>query len=230
VTFAVYGALGGLFFFLVLALQVVSGYSPLAAGTALLPVTLLLLLLSSRMGALATRIGPRLPMTVGPLLAAAGTVLLAWRVDRTTSYLLDVLPAVSLFGLGMSFTVAPLTATVLAAAPDRHAGIASGVNNAVARVAGLLAVAALPLLVGLNGAAYADPDLMLPAYRSAMLICAALLAVGGLMAFWLVRSPAAADAEQSERDARHQHRYSCPVDGPALENCPTHAPAISRLR
>jgi MFS family permease len=226
VTFAVYGALGGLFFFLVLALQVVSGYSPLAAGTALLPVTLLLLLLSSRMGALATRIGPRLPMTVGPLLAAAGAVVLALRVDRSTSYLLDVLPAVSLFGLGMSFTVAPLTATVLAAAPDRHAGIASGVNNAVARVAGLLAVAALPLLVGLNGAAYADPDLLLPAYRSAMLICAGLLAAGGLLALWLVRSPSATD--QAERDNRRQHRYSCPVDGPALENCPTHAPAVSR--
>jgi hypothetical protein len=85
VTFAVYGALGGLFFFLVLALQVVAGYSPLAAGTALLPVTLLLLLLSSRMGALATRIGPRLPMTIGPLLAAVGAVLLALRVDESTS-------------------------------------------------------------------------------------------------------------------------------------------------
>ncbi len=91
-TFAVYGALGGLFLFLVLALQVVAGYSPLAAGTSLLPVTLLLLLLSSRMGALATRIGPRLPMTVGPLLAAAGALLLAWRVDASTSYWVDVLP------------------------------------------------------------------------------------------------------------------------------------------
>jgi EmrB/QacA subfamily drug resistance transporter len=217
VTFAVYGALGGLFLFLVLALQVVAGFSPLAAGMSLLPVTLLLLLLSSRMGALATRIGPRLPMTVGPLLAAAGAVLLAWRVDASTSYWADVLPGVSLFGLGMSFTVAPLTATVLAAAPDRHAGIASGVNNAVARVAGLLAVAALPLLVGLDGAAYADPDLLQPAYRSAMLICAGLLAAGGVLAALLVHSPGVTAPAPAEEPP---HPYQCPVDGPALVSRP----------
>jgi EmrB/QacA subfamily drug resistance transporter len=226
VTFAVYGALGGLFLFLVLALQVVAGFSPLAAGTSLLPVTLLLLLLSSRMGGLATRIGPRLPMTVGPLLAALAALLLAWRVDRSTSYLVDVLPAVSLFGLGMAFTVAPLTATVLAAAPDRHAGIASGVNNAVARVAGLLAVAALPLLVGLNGAAYADPGRLLPAYRSAMLICSGLLALGGLLAALLVRSPTPVP-DEARAEPR---RYSCPVDGPGLGPAPGTEPVVSRPR
>jgi EmrB/QacA subfamily drug resistance transporter len=231
VTFAVYGALGGVFLFLVLTLQVVAGYSPLAAGSALIPMTVLLLLLSSRMGALATRIGPRLPMTVGPLLSSAAAMLLAVRVDSDTSYLLDVLPGVSLFGLGMCFTVAPLTATVLAAAPDRHAGIASGVNNAVARVAGLLAVAALPLLVGLDGAAYADPELMQPAYRSAMMICAGLLAAGGLLAAWLVRSPvpAAQQTGQPAEPAVHHH-FHCPVDGPALEHCPQDGPLLTRPR
>src|SRR4051794_35171189 len=128
VTFAVYAALGGVFFFLVLTLQVVSGFSPLEAGLALLPVTLLMLLLSARMGMLAQRIGPRLPMTVGPLLCAAGVLGLA-RIDADSTYALDVLPYVLVFGLGLSFTVAPLTATVLAAAPEEHAGLASGVNN-----------------------------------------------------------------------------------------------------
>ena len=141
-------------------------------------------------------------MTVGPLVAAAATLWLT-RVDDSATYLRDVLPPVALFGLGLSITVAPLTATVLAAAPDRHAGIASGVNNAVARVAGLLAVAALPLVVGLDGAAYADPVLLQPAYRTAMLVCAGLLAAGGVLAFLLVRRIPVADdaAPAAERHA-----------------------------
>jgi EmrB/QacA subfamily drug resistance transporter len=230
VTFAVYGALGGVFLFLVLTLQVVAGYSPLASGLALVPMTLLLLLLSARMGALASRIGPRLPMTVGPLLSSAGALMLSWRVDSDTSFLTDVLPGVSLFGLGMCFTVAPLTATVLAAAPDRHAGIASGVNNAVARVAGLLAVAVLPLLVGLDGAAYADPHLLQPAYRSAMMICAGLLAAGGVLAAWLVRSPAPADPAAGQAVEPVVHHFQCPVDGPVMEQCPHDGPLLSRPR
>jgi len=226
VTFAVYAALGGVFLFLVLALQIVAGFSPLQAGAALLPVTLMLLLLSSRMGALASRIGPRVPMTIGPLIAAAATLLFS-RVDAGTTYVVDVLPAGLLFGLGMSFTVAPLTATVLAAAPDRHAGIASGVNNAVARVAGLLAVAALPLIVGLDGAAYADPDLLQPAYRSAMFVCAGLLFVGGIMAAVLVR-PAPTD-EPAQPAEELVPLFSCPVDAPALKSCPRDGPLVSRL-
>jgi EmrB/QacA subfamily drug resistance transporter len=210
VTFAVYAALSAIFFFLVLTLQVVAGFSPIESGAALLPVTLLMLLLSSRMGALSTRIGPRIPMTVGPLLSAVATVWLA-RVDSGASYFVDVLPPVSLFGLGLSFTVAPLTATVLAAAPDRHAGIASGVNNAVARVAGLLAIAVLPLVVGLDGAAYADPALLEPAYREAMYICAGLLAVGGVLAALLVRTPR---AEPEHRAPAHEPHFSCQVCGP----------------
>jgi EmrB/QacA subfamily drug resistance transporter len=220
VTFAVYAALSGLFFFLVLTLQVVSGFSPLVAGAALLPVTILMLLLSSRMGALSTRIGPRIPMTVGPLVAAVAALWLT-QVDDSSTYVVDVLPPVALFGLGLSITVAPLTATVLAAAPDRHAGIASGVNNAVARVAGLLAVAALPLVVGLDGAAYADPDLLQPAYRSAMLICAGLLAAGGVLAFLLVRRIPVPDAGTPPAGTHeHPHPYSCQVCAPDVAPAP----------
>jgi EmrB/QacA subfamily drug resistance transporter len=212
VTFAVYAALSAIFFFLVLTLQVVAGFSPIASGAALLPVTVLMLLLSSRMGALSTRIGPRIPMTIGPLLAALSSLWLA-RVDSSASYVVDVLPPVSLFGLGLSFTVAPLTATVLAAAPDRHAGIASGVNNAVARVAGLLAIAVLPLVVGLDGAAYADPALLEPAYRDAMYICAGLLALGGALAALFVRTP----GEEAAREPHsHEAHYSCQVCAPEL--------------
>jgi MFS family permease len=181
VTFLVYAALGGVFFVLVLTLQELAGFSPLAAGAALLPVTLIMLVLSPRMGDLATRVGPRLPMTVGPLVAAAGIALLS-RIGADAQYLRDVVPPISLLGIGLSITVAPLTTTVLSAAPDRYAGVASGINNAVARAGGLLTVAALPLVVGLTGAAYRDPALLRPAFRTAMLVCAGLLATGALIA------------------------------------------------
>lgn len=186
VTFAIYAALSGVFFWLVLDLQVVASFSPIQAGLALLPITLIMLLLSSRMGALGQRIGPRIPLTVGPLVAAAGTAWLA-RVGADASYLRDVLPPLLLFGLGLAITVAPLTSAVLAAASDRHAGLASGVNNAVARVAGLLAVAVLPLAVGLRGEAYHDPRALEPSYRNAMWLCAALLAGGGVLSALFVR-------------------------------------------
>ena len=152
ITFIVYGAMGAVFFLLVLDLQVVVGFSPLEAGISLLPSTAALLLLSARAGALAQKIGPRWLMTGGLLTAAAGLLLLT-RIGPNASYVADVLPAVLLFGVGLSMTVAPLTATVLASADDRHAGIASGVNNATARAAGLLSVAGLPAAVGLSGAA-----------------------------------------------------------------------------
>lgn len=185
-TVLVYGALGALLFFLTLQLQTVSGYGPLAAGAASLPITVCMVLLAARGGALAERIGPRIPMTVGPLLMAAGTLLLL-RVGASVHYVLDVLPALTVFGLGLALMVAPLTATVLAAAPDRHAGIASGINNAAARSGSLLAVAAVPPLVGLTGAGYADPAVLDGAFRSAVLGCAALLVLGSVVAWALVR-------------------------------------------
>jgi EmrB/QacA subfamily drug resistance transporter len=189
VTFVVYAALGGVFFWLVLFLQVVAGFTPVSAGLALMPVTVLMLVLSPRAGALATRTGPRLPMTVGPLLCALGVGWLS-QLPRHASYLSDVVPPVVLFGLGLSATVAPLTATVLAAASDEHAGLASGVNNAVARVGGLLAVAVLPLLAGLHGNAYASPRLLVEPYRIAMACCAGLLVVGGALSWAFVMVPA----------------------------------------
>lgn len=223
VTFVVYAALGGVFLFLVLALQVVGGFSPLAAGAALLPVTVLLLLLSARVGALAARIGPRLPMSAGPALAGVAVLAMA-TFDGGTAYWLQIMPVTSLFGLGLALTVAPLTATVLAAAPDRHAGLASGVNNAVARVGALLAVAALPLIAGLDGQAYDDPAQLLPAYRTTMLVCAVLLLAGGALALALVRSPAPRGVRTAEPGQHHLH---CAVDGPAMESCPHDGPLVT---
>jgi len=187
-TFLVYGALSAVFFILVLQLQVVAGFSAIGAGLAMLPVTILMMLLSGRAGALAGRIGPRIPMTVGPLICAAGALLLL-RAGPGADYVTDVLPGAVVFGLGLCALVAPLTATVLAAADDRYAGVASGVNNAVARAAGLLAVAGLPLLVGLSTGAGLDPAGLDLAYTRAMIGNAILLAAGGLLSWFTIRTP-----------------------------------------
>jgi EmrB/QacA subfamily drug resistance transporter len=187
-TLLTYAALGAMTFFFVIELQTVVGYGPLQAGIATLPITILMLFLASRGGALAARIGPRIPMTLGPIVCAVGIALLAM-VDRDSTYWLDMFPGVSIFGLGLCLLVAPLTATVLAAAPDRHAGIASGVNNAVARAGSLLAVAALPALVGLSGDAYDQPIRFQNGYEKAMWICAGLLVAGGIVSWLLIRNP-----------------------------------------
>ena len=180
-TFLVYGSMGAMSLLLVLQLQVVAGYRPLAAGLATLPTTVLMLLFSSRAGALATRIGPRLPLTLGAALIAVGTLMLLG-VGADGSYWTSVLPGVTVYGVGLTLLVAPLTATVLAAAPDRHAGVASGVNNAVARTGSLLAVAALPAAVGLSGADYDDPAALGDGYTAGMIVCAVLVVLGGLAA------------------------------------------------
>jgi EmrB/QacA subfamily drug resistance transporter len=157
-TFSMYGGLGLLFFFLVLFLQQVAGYSALAAGTAALPVTVVMFLLSMRFGMLADRHGPRFFMGVGPLVAAAG---LAWflRLDADVDYATDLLPGLLVFALGLSMTVAPLTATVLADADEQNAGIASGVNNAIARVASLVTIAAVGALVAASFGSTLEDDL-----------------------------------------------------------------------
>ncbi|MFJ4557733.1 MFS transporter [Streptomyces massasporeus] len=188
VTLCVYAALGGFFFLAALQLQVVVGYSALAAGTALLPTTVLMLLLSARSGELADRIGPRIPLTVGPLLCAAG-MLLMLRVGPGASYVTDVLPALVVLGLGLVTLVAPLTATVLGSVSVARAGLASGINNAAARAAGLLAVAALPLLVGMGEEAYREPAAFDTAFDKAMGWCAGALVAGSVIAAAVVRRP-----------------------------------------
>jgi EmrB/QacA subfamily drug resistance transporter len=205
VTFAVYGALGGALFLLPVELQIVAGYSPLASGLALLPVTLVMLALSARSGALSARIGPRLQMTVGPLIVGAGLALLT-RATDPGSYWTQVFPAVLVFAFGLAVTVAPLTATAMGAAPLEHSGIASAVNNVVSRAAGLLAVAILPLLAGLTGAAALAATELAAGFRTAMLISGAVCAAGGVLAALTIRNPARARPEEP--------CWSCGVGGP----------------
>src|SRR4051794_4292704 len=157
-TFTMYGGLGITFFFLILFLQQVAGYDALQAGLATVPSTVVMFLLSKRAGRLADRYGPRLFMGFGPLVAAVGLLLLM-RLNADVNYFTEVLPALLVFSLGLSATVAPLTATVLADADERNAGIASGINNAVARVASLLAVAALGAVVSASFTSSIDASL-----------------------------------------------------------------------
>jgi EmrB/QacA subfamily drug resistance transporter len=219
VTFVVYGALGGVFFLLVAFLQISAGYSPVAAGAASLPVTILMLLFSASSGALAQRIGARIPLTVGPLVIAAGMLLMG-RIPADANYLTSVLPAVVVFGLGLTLVVAPVTATVLAAADSRHSGIASGINNAVSRVAGLLAVAVLPLVAGLTGDAFYDPTAMTSGFHTAMHATAALAALGGVIAWFTIDSEVLAREEPGEPEPP-TGEFSCPVNGPPV--LPGHA-------
>ncbi|GLW93049.1 MFS transporter [Actinokineospora globicatena] len=203
-TLVVYAALTGVMVLMGLQLQTSLGYSPTAAGLAGLPITAVMLLLSARFGQLASRIGPRWFLVAGPLLIATAMLLMT-RIAPGSSYVGAVLPSVVLFGFGLSVVVAPVTATVLAAAPDRYAGLASGVNNAVARTGGLLAVAVLPTAAGLTGAAYTDPTAMTSSWRTALLICAALAAAGGLIALTI-----------------HDNVLAAPPPGP---HCDVEAPA-----
>ncbi|WP_245691209.1 MFS transporter [Sinosporangium album] len=212
VTLVMYAAMGVVFFLLVMELQVAAGFSPVAAGSAMLPVTALMLLLSAPAGELARRVGPRMPMTLGILLCAAGMAGMS-RIGPGASYVIDVLPPVVVFGLGLSAAVAPLTATVLASAEERYAGVASGVNNAVARTGGLLAVAAVPSLAGLTGDAYRDPAAFASGFRTAMLACAALMAVSAVIAFLAVRRNVLARPEAREPESRPH----CAVNAPPLE-------------
>jgi EmrB/QacA subfamily drug resistance transporter len=185
VTFAVYAALGAATFLLVVHLQTDLGYSALGAGAALLPITILMMLFSARSGEIAQRIGPRLPMTIGPLVVGAGMALLVM-VEPGVSYWEGVFPGVFVLALGLTITVAPLTATVLAAIDDHHAGIGSAINNAVARIGSLLAIAVLPAAAGL---ATAEGGLDLDdGFGTAMWISAALCVVGGVVAWFTIRT------------------------------------------
>jgi EmrB/QacA subfamily drug resistance transporter len=181
-TLTVYAALSTLTFFLVLFLQQLSGYSPLRSGLALVPITIVMFLLSPRVGRLSTRYGPRFFMGAGPLVIALG-VLPFVRLKPGFDFWTELLAPLLLLSVGLSMVVAPLTSTVLADAGERDAGIASGVNNAVARVAGLLGIAVVGAAI-----AGADNKLDLPGYRMAMWITAALVGAGGIIGFTGIRN------------------------------------------
>jgi EmrB/QacA subfamily drug resistance transporter len=187
VTFLLYGALGGALFLLPVALQEIAGYSPLASGLSLLPVTVLMLTLSARSGRLASRIGPRLQMSLGPAVAGLGLVLLT-RLTTDYRYLSGVFPGVVTLGAGLVITVAPLTSTAMSSAPGEHAGLASAVNNDVARAAGLFAVAVIPVVSGLTGDTYLDSALFAHGFRIAMVIAAALCWSAAVLAVLTIRN------------------------------------------
>jgi EmrB/QacA subfamily drug resistance transporter len=210
VTFIIYGAIGGALFLLPIQLQQVSGYTALEAGISLLPVTAITLALSARSGALAARIGPRLQMSVGPILVGTGIGLFAL-IGPSGTYLTEVLPGVVLFGFGLAITVAPLTSTVLAAVPAEHSGMASAVNNDVARAASLIAVALLPAAGGITGNAYRHPAVFSAGFHTASLISAGLCVAGGLLAAATIRNPSRAAG--ALRPAR-EHAMHCAIDAP----------------
>jgi EmrB/QacA subfamily drug resistance transporter len=212
VTFIVYAALSGATFLLPTELQVVSGYSPLASGLALLPLTFIMLALSARSGRLASQIGPRLQMSVGPIVVGAGFALLTLATDGS-SYVTYVLPAVVVFGLGLAITVAPLTATAMSSAPAEHSGLASAVNNDVARFGGLLAVAILPALAGITSTSYLNPAELASGFRTAVLIAAVLCVAGGLLAAVTITNPRPAPRPVTAVSRECLH---CGLDAPPL--------------
>ncbi|WP_171107927.1 MULTISPECIES: MFS transporter [unclassified Streptomyces] len=218
ITLCVYGGLGGFFFLTALQLQTVVGYSALEAGAAMLPNTVLMLLFSSHAGELVRRIGPRIPLTVGPLVCAAG-MLLMLRVGPGASYLLDVVPALLVIGAGMVTMVAPLTVTLLSSVDGGNAGLASGINNAAARASGLVAVAALPLLIGMGPDAYRSGAAFDASFSRAMPLCAALLAGGALLAFATLRQTTAVHHRV------HWHAHGWLMEPPLAPRFPHHHPS-----
>jgi EmrB/QacA subfamily drug resistance transporter len=219
-TVANYIAIGAAFFFLSLQLQDVLGYTALAAGAASFPATVIMLAFSPQAGKLGQRVGPRAPMAIGPVVLAAGMVMLAG-VERGDDYASAVLPGVIVFGIGMTIFVAPLTAAVLGALPDDRAGVASAVNNAAARFAQLLATAALPAAAGLSATTAVGPGAFSAGYRSAMLIAAAIAALGGLIAWVTIRGP------ERRRAPRHPSPSQACTSCSPPQREPRAAPALT---
>lgn len=209
VTFIIYGAFGVVFLLVVVELQVVSGYGPVAAGASLLPVTGLMLLLSPQSGRVSSRIGPRLQMSLGPMVCAVG-LLLMLRIGIEAPFATVVLPGIVIFGLGLSILVAPLTSSALDSAPADHAGLASGVNNAVARTGGLVGVAAVPALVGLTGRVYDNPVAFDAGFDRALWTCVVLLTIGGVVAAATIVDPERA----SVTHPRRVHLRHCTISAP----------------
>jgi EmrB/QacA subfamily drug resistance transporter len=194
-TLAMYGGLGILFFYLTIFLQEVAGYSALESGLTIVPVTLVMFVLSRRFGALADRFGPRAFMGAGPIVAACG-ILLLLRTGLETSYLGELLPALLLFALGLSLTVAPLVGAVLADADEHDAGIASAINNAIARVAGLVGVSLVGVVVAntLTGDTFTADSTSVRAFHEVVVICAALVATGGVLGAIGITNPGRTEA------------------------------------
>lgn len=219
-TFVAYAAIGGVFLLLIVALRLLLGFSGIEAGAATLPVTALMLLLSARSGRLATRWGPRRQLVAGPLLLAVAAVLLAG-VGEGDAYLPDVLPGLTLFGLGLAAMVAPVTSTVLAAAPPSRAGVASGTNNAVARTAQLLSVAVLPVAAGLGPTAFEDATAFAAGYPTAMYLAAGLALAGAVTA--ALGLPAGRIAPWSDGDGPVEVTDGTAATGIAVEHHHPHA-------
>ena len=195
-----------------------SGLSGVAIAAG--PLTVIMLALSARSGRLASRIGPRLQMSVGPVVVGAGLGLFVLSTYGS-SYVVYVLPAVVVFGLGLAITVAPLTSTAMSSAPAEHSGIASAVNNDVARFGGLLAVAVLPALAGITGTVYLHPHALAAGFRTASLIAAALCAAGGLLAaFTITNPPRVAPAAGAPAPGEYLH---CGLEAPPLTTSVTSA-------
>lgn len=221
VTIVLYGALAIALFLIGLVLQEALGYAPLEAGLATLPFTAVMLTFSARSGALAQRIGPRLQMTVGPLLVAVGLALMV-RIEPGRSYAAVVLPAVLVMAAGMATTVAPLTSTALASVDDRHAGVASGVNNAVARTGSLLAVAVVPIVAGFAAGTAVAPGPLVVGFHRVVLVAAGAAVVAGLLSVAFIRSNVlAADGAASATAATDGAEGAVRTDEPVAVPHPT---------
>jgi EmrB/QacA subfamily drug resistance transporter len=208
-TVLLYSSIGVSFFLVAYELQVAAGWSALRAGVALLPTTVMMLLFSATSGALSEKIGPRLQLTVGPLVMAAGLLLLA-RIDEDTSWAVDVLPGAIVFGLGLVIFVAPLTETVMASVSPDRVSTASGVNNAIARTAGLAALSVIPVVSGLTDAA--DPGTTTDAFRKSLLIAAVVAAAAAPVSWFGLR--------QHSRATGSARRLHCAVEAPPLQPDP----------
>ena len=213
VTFVVYAGLGGFFFLFVSFLQVSLGYSPVEAGAASLPVTAVMLMFSAWSGGLTERLGARLPLALGSLIIGAAMLAMT-TMSPGDDYLTGVLPPVLLFGVGLTLVVAPGTAVALGSADASRAGIASGINNAVARVAGLLAVAGLPVLVGITGDRFYEPAMMRSGFHAAMTVCAALAAAGGILAWCTITGPLSTLPSPIDRELPLGEQFGCPISEP----------------
>jgi MFS family permease len=218
-----YAALGGVIFLFVAFLQISLGYTALQAGAATLPITALLLIGSRPSGAIAQRIGPRIPLTAGAVLTGAGLLLMA-RIHPGDSYLAAVLPSLAVFGAGLAALITPITATVLASVDARHSGIASAVNNALSRLGQMIAVAALPLAAGLSGTDFNDPAKLAAAFPVAMTIAAGTSFAAALLAWTTIRddalTPPVAGSEPAASTLPPSLQRHCALAGTPLAPSP----------